>query len=152
MPLKESIENAQQKWGEAIVHIGEAPDWQEARNRAEAAASSLYVLDGSLLFCPTKASEIQFRPTAEGALSYFVGRNPRFPEDKGFALEPWTAVRFENTGIVPCGDAVLAMGNYFFRTTEGAEVKVEYSFGYVRDEHGDWKIQLHHSAFPYSPA
>ena len=152
MTTKESIEQAQSKWGQAIVHIGEAPNWDEARARATEAAESLYVLDGSLLFCPTKAADIQFRNTAEGALSYFVGKNTSFPEDKGFALEPWTAVRFENTGIAECGETVLAMGNYFFRTVEGSEVKVEYSFAYVRDAQGQWKIQLHHSAFPYNPA
>ena len=44
----------------------------------------------------------------------------------------------------------MAMGNYFFTTTEGDEVKVEYSFGYAPDENGDLKIVLHHSSLPFS--
>jgi hypothetical protein len=44
----------------------------------------------------------------------------------------------------------MAMGNYFFTTTEGDEVKVEYSFGYERGEDGDLMIVLHHSSLPYA--
>jgi hypothetical protein len=59
-------------------------------------------------------------------------------------------VRFENEGIVINGDSALAMGNYYFTTTEGNEIKVEYSFGYVKDANGALKINLHHSSIPYS--
>ncbi len=43
------------------------------------------------------------------------------------------------------------MGNYFF-TPEGAidEVKVEFTFGYVRDEDGNLRINVHHSSLPHS--
>lgn len=41
------------------------------------------------------------------------------------------------------------MGEYFFTTTDGEDVKVEYSFGYIRDANGDLKINLHHSSLPY---
>ena len=44
----------------------------------------------------------------------------------------------------------MAMGNYFFTDPEGAEVKVEYSFGYVLDGQGEVKIVLHHSSVPYA--
>jgi len=43
------------------------------------------------------------------------------------------------------------MGNYFFTGTDGDETKVEYSFGYTKDEDGNLKIVLHHSSLPYSP-
>ena len=39
-------------------------------------------------------------------------------------------VRFENTGFIEESRAI-AMGNYFFTTTDGVEVKVEYTFGYI---------------------
>jgi hypothetical protein len=110
-----------------------------------------YVLDDSLLFCPTKVALLQFRQNLDAAVSYFVGRNDNFPEDRGFALEPWVSVRFENTGIFRHPDMSLAMGNYFFKRDDGVEIKVEYSFAYIRDEDGELKIQLHHSALPYVP-
>ena len=43
----------------------------------------------------------------------------------------------------------MAMGNYFFTTPEGDEVKVEYSFGYVLDDGGNVRINLHHSSMPF---
>ena len=45
----------------------------------------------------------------------------------------------------------LAMGNYFFTSPEGDEVKVEYTFGYVLDEAGAVRINLHHSSMPAAP-
>ena len=71
------------------------------------------------------------------------------PEDGGFAIKGWTAVRFDNVDIVVCGETALAMGNYFFTTPEGDEVKVEYSFGYMLDAKGNVRINLHHSSMPY---
>lgn len=150
MITQSEIKAAQQSWGSAVVHVGEAPDWNTAHARAVELVQQHYRLDGSLLFCPTKAAEIQFRNQLESAVSYFVGNNASFPEDAGFALEPWTSVRFDNTGIVIRGETGLAMGNYFFGKADGTEVKVEFSFVYVRDAKGRLKIQLHHSALPYS--
>ncbi len=72
-------------------------------------------------------------------------------EDKGFALAPYIKVRFENEGINIDCDSALAMGNYYFTKTDGQEIKVEYSFGYVEDKDGHLKINLHHSSLPYTP-
>ncbi|MEM6988979.1 MAG: hypothetical protein AAF721_00735 [Myxococcota bacterium] len=85
------------------------------------------------------------------ALSYFVAGNEEFGEGKGFALQPWTKVRFENTGVVLGDDHALAMGHYFFTDTDGGGTKVEYSFGYILDANGELRINLHHSSLPYSP-
>jgi hypothetical protein len=149
MMTRDEILSIQSTWGQGIVHIGAAPSWEVARERAQAMIEALYVLDGSLLFAPTRASLKQFRPDLEGALSYFVGRNENYPEDAGFALEPWTSVRFENAGMVLKKDLSIAMGNYFFTNQDGAETKVEYTFGYIRSADGALRIQAHHSALPY---
>ena len=45
-------------------------------------------------------------------------------------MEPWTAVRFENVGIVVHGGVAMAMGSYFFCRADGSEVGVNYSFVY----------------------
>jgi hypothetical protein len=141
---------AQESWGRGVVEIGTKTSWEEAYAHAVAHVKAHYVLDDTLMFCPTKAAKEQFRNTLKSAVSYFVGLDNDFAEDGGFALQPWTSVRFENTGCVSHGDVGIAMGNYYFQFQDGTELKVEYSFVYVRDDQGALKIQLHHSALPYS--
>ena len=143
----QEVEAAQQKWGEGIVTIGKADDPKKA---AKKHIDKLYAYDqGEVLFKPTLASEDQFRGTKKEALSYFIGHD--MEEDKGFALAPYTNVRFENEGIITDEDSALAMGNYYFTKTSGEEIKVEYSFGYIKDDEGHVRINLHHSSLPHSP-
>ena len=150
MITREGIEKAQQAWGEGIVamasaHLEEGDYVGIARNHVE----TLYAYGMStVLFKPTLAAVEQFRPTFEQALSYFVASNNACPEDKGFAIKGWTKVRFENTDIILDGSTALAMGNYFFTPPKGEEVKVEYTFGYVMDDAGALRINLHHSSMP----
>ncbi|MEC9118556.1 MAG: phosphoribosyl-AMP cyclohydrolase, partial [Candidatus Thermoplasmatota archaeon] len=40
--------------------------------------------------------------------------------------------------------------NYFFKDSEGAETKVEFTFGYITDSSGTLRINLHHSSMPAS--
>ena len=147
----DDIKTAQNEWADGLIHIGASDSWAEAHQRAEVVVNKLYGWgDDAVLFAPTKAKDNQFRGTAEDAVSYFVGNNPKHPEDKGFALEPWVSVRFENTGFV-CKEGIsIAMGNYFFGRADGTEAKVEFSFGYTRNANNDVVIQLHHSAFPFA--
>ena len=146
------IHAAQKIWGDGIVAIGKAYS-QKGDYKALAArhVDTLYGYDeGTVLFKPTKAAAQQFRLKEDDAVSYFVGGV--VGEDKGFALQPWTAVRFENAGIVYDGDCATAMGNYFFTDAKtGKEAKVEFTFGYVRGDDGKLLINVHHSAFPYNP-
>jgi hypothetical protein len=150
---EQEVVNAQQAWGQGIVSIGKV--FQDKGNYSKAAAdhiNTFYAYDLSLvLFKPTLASDKQFRASFDGALSYFVGGNKSYPEDKGFAIKPWTAVRWENHGITnnSCTMAV-AMGNYYFTPLKGNEVKVEYTLGYMRDREGGLKIAVHKSSIPYS--
>ncbi|WP_299404791.1 hypothetical protein [Acaryochloris sp. IP29b_bin.148] len=142
----EEVEAAQAAWGNGIVEIGKAEDPKQA---AIAHIDKFYGFEmGSVLFKPTLASEDQFRGTKQEALSYFIGQDLK--EDKGFALAPYTKVRWENEGIIVDDDSAVAMGNYYFTKTDGEEVKVEFTLGYVKDEDGNLKINLHHSSLPYS--
>ena len=112
--------------------------------------NSLYDFkNGTVQFKPTKASEFQFRNDFDSALSYFIGSNPSFAEDAGFALNPWVDVKFKNDSINVFDNFGLAMGNYFFTDLKGEKTKVEYSFVYRR-EGESLKIILHHSSLPYS--
>tara|TARA_B100001093_G_scaffold97529_1_gene89492 strand:- start:181 stop:645 length:465 start_codon:yes stop_codon:yes gene_type:complete len=144
------VEKAQQAWGEGVVEIAAAHDaGADYVQRARTHVETLYAYDiGPVLFKPTFAIEEQFRPTFEGALSYFVASNGACPEDKGFAIKSWTKVRFENDDIVINGSTAMVMGNYFFTTPSGEEVKAEFSFGYIVDSHGSLRIHLHHSSIP----
>jgi hypothetical protein len=145
------ITEAQKTWGDGVVNIGAAySSGGDYRKAAERHVDNFYAYQfGPVLFAPTKATHDQFRKTRDGAISYFVGGNDDYPEDKGFALTPWTDVRFENAGTYIHGDYAVAMGNYYFTPKDGEEVKVEYTFGYIKDSDGKLKINLHHSALPY---
>lgn len=152
MITENEVRAAQEEWGRALVKIGSLKS-----QRGKCVFTAAELLDklydfgkGAVLFKPTKASEIQFRQTREAALSYFVGGNQAFPEDTGFALHPWTKVRFENSGMILEENRAIAMGNYYFTGPDNKEIKVEYTFGYVRQEDGTLKIDLHHSSLPYS--
>ncbi|MFN7902765.1 MAG: hypothetical protein ACK5X3_00050 [Pseudomonadota bacterium] len=142
---KEQIAAVQQAWGDGIVAIGKASDPKAA---ASAFIDQMYAYDlGTVLFKPTKARVVPFRDTKEEALSYFV--TGKEAEDKGFAITPFIKVRFENAGTVLDCDSALAMGHYYFTKTDGQEIKVEYSFGYVPAKDGSVKINLQHSSLPY---
>ena len=151
MITKEQVLDAQKKWGDGVVKIGSLKD---NREECEAFASDflddLYAFDGTILFKPTKCEIEQFRPTKKEALSYFIAGDDRAcKEDGGFAINPWTKVRFENTGFILEENRAIAMGNYFFTNLQGNEAKVEYTFGY-KLVNGVLKIDVHHSSFPYT--
>ncbi len=149
------VVEAQQAWGDGIVTIGKVfLEGGDYRGAAVEHIEKFYGYDmGKVLFKPTLASDKQFRNTFDAALSYFVGGNASYPEDNGFAIKPWTNVRWENTGIIndKNSNMALAMGNYFFTTTDGNEVKVEYTFAYMKDDNGAVRIVAHKSALPYEP-
>ncbi|WP_216825029.1 hypothetical protein [Agarilytica rhodophyticola] len=159
---KAEVYEAQRIWGEGIVAIGDAyTNGGDYKALAADHVATLYAYDqDTVLFKPTKAAEQQFRLNELDAVSYFV--TGVVAEDKGFALQTWSAVRFENADIIIDSDSAVAMGNYFFTDANtGEEVKVEFTFGYVRDKDGDdddddeeggaLLINLHHSALPYNP-
>lgn len=144
------VKEAQRAWGEGIVAIATAhTNGGDYIGLATDHVNTLYAYQmGPVLFKPTLAATDQFRPTFQTALSYFVASNNACPEDLGFAIRGWTNVRFENSDVIIDGNTALAMGNYFFTSQEGLEIKVEYTFGYIADENGGLRIQLHHSSMP----
>lgn len=149
------VVEAQKLWGQGIIRIGQVyTDNGDYSKEAADFIQDMYGYDlSSVLFKPTLASEDQFRSSFDSALSYFVSGNEAYPEDKGFAIAPYTKVTFDNTGIInnSCRMAI-AMGNYFF-TPKGKDepVKVEYTFAYVKDKSGKLRIVAHQSSLPYVP-
>ena len=149
--LKE-VENIQKDWGVNLVKLGSLKgNFEACEHEASQMIKRLYGYDnGIVLFKPTKAKESQFRLSFEGAKSYFIGGDENFSEDSGFALQPWTNVRFENASVILNEKTAIAMGNYFFTELNGNVVKVEYTFGYFLDSKQCLKINLHHSSLPYT--
>lgn len=146
----EQITAVQNAWGEGIVNIGQIhTDEGDYRAAAAEHIKTFYAYkEGEVLFKPTLAAQDQFRGTFDEALSYFVGGD--IAEDGGFAIAPYTNVRWENEGTIISGDTAMSMGNYFFTQADGSEVKVEYTFGFEQMENGAPKIVLHHSSLPFS--
>ena len=152
MITREAIEKIQKDWGNGVVTIGTLKDERiKCENYTNAFVEKLYAFSsGPVLFKPTKCSTQQFRLTKQEAISYFIaGENRECIEDKGFAIMPWTAVRFDNVSLILEGNRAIAMGNYYFTDIGGNETKVEYTFGYKVID-GFIKIDLHHSSFPYN--
>ena len=152
MITNEEVKKIQNTWGEGVVKIGSLKHNRiECEKFTSDFLDNLYAFEmGDVLFKPTKCAIEQFRPTKSEALSYFIAGDDRAcDEDKGFAIQPWTKVRFENSGFILEEDRALSMGNYFFTDLNGDEAKVEYTFGYKLID-GKLKIDLHHSSFPYT--
>ena len=143
---------AQKEWGEGIVAISKThSSGGDFKARATEHINTLYAYgDTDVMFKPTLAADDQFRESFDEALAYFIGK--KGTEDAGFAIKGWTHVRWENNGIYTDGKTAMAMGNYYFTKPDGSDIKVEYTFGYVLDDSGELKINLHHSSLPYDPS
>jgi hypothetical protein len=148
------VEAAQKAWGDALVAISTEYDTKgiaAATKLAGDVLDSAYAYNmGPVLFKPTLTVAPQtFRTTREGALAYFVGGNPAYKSDKGFALNSWRSVRIENAGVVITGDTAISMGNVMITNAKGEVTTVDKTWAYVRDGEGKLRIVLHHSSLPH---
>ncbi|MEM6638183.1 MAG: hypothetical protein AAF667_20130 [Pseudomonadota bacterium] len=107
--------------------------------------------DGQLLFKPTLADVI--RLDREGARAYFVGGNPKYPQDNGFLKRGWTDVQFQSAAG-PVEDAgglsYKDMGQYTFVDGDGDGTLADYTFAYHKLG-GRVLISLHHSSLTWAP-
>ena len=153
------VNAAQQAWCDALVAIGkESADGGDAKALALKVLNAAYDYDnGKVFFKPTLAyGKNTFRPTKEGALAYFVGADPNFPEDKGFALKPWVKARYDNQGdgdegIQIHGNIAITMGNVWVTDKDGKETMVDKTFVFKKDDDGKLRLIVHKSSLPFSP-
>merc|ERR1711988_2090942 len=139
----EEVFEAQKTWGSGVVKIGSLKD-----DRPACEAFTNQFLDEVYGF---DLGPVNFKPTKAEALSYFIaGDQTVYEEDKGFAINPWTNVKFENHDIILEKGRAIATGNYWFTQLDGSSAKVEYTFAYKK-VNGNLKIDLHHSSFPFAP-
>jgi hypothetical protein len=146
---------AQKAWGEALVAISttyDAKGIKPAKALAEKVIDEAYGYQfGSVLFKPTLTVAPQtFRTTRAGALAYFVGGDPAFPQDSGFALRGWRKVEMKNAGIFISGNTATTMGNAMLTNKQGKITTVDKTWQFVKDDNGKLRIILHHSSLPYT--
>ncbi|MEL0246639.1 MAG: hypothetical protein VW954_05440 [Alphaproteobacteria bacterium] len=153
---KKEVENlvtlTLEKWANIVLQIGNA--YREKKNLDKLVSELLHDVyafnQGDVLFKPTLAKHEQFRSKKEEFVSYFLGQNNVCKEDTGFAIKNWKSIKFENYKVVENNDNLLAMGNYFFENDKNEFLKVEYTFGFIRINNNELRINLHHSSLPYS--
>jgi hypothetical protein len=153
------VNAAQQAWCDALVKIGQLKEeGGDYKAYAEQVLSEAYNYDyGKVFFKPTLAFGDQtFRNDKKGALAYFVGGDPDYPNDKGFALAPWVKARYDNAGsdnmgIQIYGSVAITMGNVWVTGKDGKEVMVDKTWVFKKGKDGKLRIIVHKSALPFKP-
>ena len=148
------LANARSAWGEGMIAISQAykkKGIDQATVVANKMLDNLYGFEfGAVLFKPTLSGGNQtFRSDKEGALSYFVGNNPKYPMDSGFCIKDWLEVKSETSSVLIDQNIAMWMGWVTFINKEGTSIKVDKSWGYKKNENSNLKIVLHHSSLPY---
>lgn len=153
------IRQALRDWCDGIIEIGKVyTEGGDFRAKAMEVIEANYAFShvqgpNSLLFKPTLAREHNFRSQFDEFLSYFVG-DGKYSEDMGFAIKPWTKIRYDMHGTYITDTTATVSGLYWFtdKATD-TETKVEYTFQFIRVDKpaNKLKIVLHHSSLPFSP-
>jgi hypothetical protein len=147
--------SAQKAWGNALVSIATTYDEKglaAAKTLAGTVIDQAYAYQlGPVLFKPTLTVAPQtFRTTRSGALAYFVGDDPAYPQDQGFALNPWRKVEIKNAAILIAGNTATTMGNVMITDKNGKVTTVDKTWEFYKDDNGKLRIVLHHSSLPYT--
>jgi hypothetical protein len=146
---------AQQGWCKALVDIsttGAKSGQPAAKALAEKVIDAAYGYQmGAVLFKPTLTVNPQtFRTTRAGALAYFVGGDPAFPKDTGFALKGWTQCNVDNAAVFIAGDSATTMGKVNITGKDGKVTTVDKTWKFVKDDAGKLRIVVHHSSLEYA--
>ena len=162
---EDDVNKAQEAWCNGLVEISQAHrNNLDYRRLANDFIDRLYDFDdgGRVFFRPTLAMAPQnFRTTRAGALAYFIGENPAFPNDQGFATKyQWISATYDNEiegndAIQIHGNIAIVMGNVYLRQAEvtvgGKEVVVDKVFVYRKDSNGTLRLIVHNSAVSNLP-
>lgn len=106
---------------------------------------------GAVLVKPTLTVNPQtFRTTRAGALAYFVGGDPAFPKDSGFALKGWKKCDINNAAIFIAGDSATTMGKVHLTGKDGKVTSVDKTRKFVKNDAGQLRIVVHHSSLEFS--
>ena len=161
------VKAAQEGWCNAVTALSKTyaeSGFEASKRLASEVVDSAYGYQfGPVSFKPTWAyGETTFRPTKEGAVSYFVGGNPKY-RDPGFTIaspgdgnypnlqnrSQWVKCTPEIKTIQVFGNTATAMGWVHFEAADGYQSKVDKTFVYMRDDAGNLRIIVHHSSTPF---
>ena len=149
--IKSLVNHIQEKWARFVLKIGS--EYRKKGNLDNLIFELLHEVYSfghcDVLFKPTLAKYDQFRSTKEEFISYFLGQNKTCEEDKGFAIKNWKSIKFENYKIIELKNYIISMGNYYFEDENNKLLKVEFTFGFIRINNNELRINLHHSSLPY---
>jgi len=156
----DEVNAAQQAWCDALVKIGKLKEeGGDYKAFAQQVLSEAYNYDkGKVFFKPTLAYGDQtFRNDKKGALAYFIGGDPAYPNDKGFAMKPWVKARYDNAGeknegIQIYGSVAITMGNVWVTDKDGNEVMVDKTWVFRKGKDSKLRIIFHKSALSFTPA
>jgi hypothetical protein len=151
---EQQVLSAQQGWCNGLLAISKA---YATGGQAAAEKTASEILDlaygyqyGAVAFKPTLTQHPQtFRGSKAGALAYFVGGNPSYPNDKGFAIKPWQKCLIRNQVIQLHGDLAITMGNVDLTDGSGKVTTVDKTWAFMRESNGEVRIVLHHSSLPF---
>jgi hypothetical protein len=148
------LADARVAWGNGMIAISKAYEKSgidDATIVANEMLDQLYGFEfGPVLFKPTLSGGSQtFRSNKEGALSYFIGNNPKYPLDSGFGIKSWREVKSETSSTFVEENIAMWMGWVTLIDKKGDQVKVDKSWCYKKTKNGSLKIVLHHSSLPY---
>lgn len=149
------VKAAQDAWGKALIQISSDYDkggLEKASATAKTVLDSAYGYNfGPVLFKPTlSGGEQTFRTNYQGALSYFVGGDKQYTQDKGFALKGWATYSYKNAAVYINGDMAITMGHVSLTDKSGKVTTVDKTWGFKKTDDGKVRIVLHHSSLPYS--
>ena len=152
--LEKDLFDARTAWGNGLIEISKTfgtGGIEMATSVASDMIDNLYGFNfAKVLFKPTLSGGSQtFRPTKEGALSYFVGHNSAYPNDSGFGIKFWREISSETSAIFIADTVAMWMGSVTLIDKNGQVTKVDKSWGYKLDGNGNLRIVLHHSSLPY---
>jgi|ERR1700741_1887845 len=159
---EKEVNQAQRDWCDGLIEICEEyRNHGDYKDKAEKFIDRLYDFHESrVFFRPTLAMAPQnFRTTREGALSYFIGEDPKFPDDEGFIKKGWISAEFDNEiegkdAIQVHGNIGIAMGNVYLRQAEvtvgGKSVVVDKVFVFMKTD-GKVRLIVHNSAVSNIP-
>ena len=141
-------------WGDGIILISKTYDEKgidETSTVAKKILQNLYAFElGPILFKPTLSTGNQtFRSNLEGALSYFIGNNTKYPTDDGFGIKSWYKFESKTSETFIENNIAIWMGSVTLTRKNGNILKVDKSLAYKKLSNGKLKIILHHSSLPY---
>ena len=142
-----------QLWCDNVIAVGKvfAENGDVKKFTLKVLADNYDYDNGKVLFKPTLAFGPQtFRATKESALSYFIGNNSDYPNDKGFKLKPWVKVWYNKLDYILHNDIAILQCNVHFIGADDIHIFVNKSFVFKICDDNKIRIILHQSSLPYN--